>query len=147
MKRRIILLVTFLSAILITIIVFLIIHNSKSPKKYSNIISLKNIESIEYRTNTEEGPYTNPTDYITLTSDEVNKFITNLKKDDYKYKPFGKNGEYKGIYDDRFVIHYSDGSTTYFGKYHVNKLDKNGNRTYFKVLIAYECIIADNLFK
>ena len=156
MKKKLIvsLIITLVLLVICLTILFvgLNIINKNKPHKYSDIISTKNISYVEYNTNNDfsylHDFIYNREDYITLTDIEKEKFINSINSDSLKFKYFnGGLDQYKGLFYNTFIIHYSDESITYFDKNHVEKLDKSGKSIYFKILDAYECSIWENLFK
>ena len=136
-----------LLALVITIIAVVRYNKYNVPHSYNNVISTKNISHIEYRLY-EEGPLEyDKEDYRTLTDEEESTFISSINDDNLKYKYWGSPSRYKGMRYNTFIIHYENGSTTYFDRCSVRKFDSNNKETYYKILLAYECKIGLNLFK
>ena len=146
MKKRIII-IAIIVAIVLAVVIFFLVRFYRKVHKYSEIIPTSNISYIEYKYEREAEPKYIETHYRTLTEEEKQLFIDSLNNDSYgfRYSKF-KDGEYKGLYYDTFIIHYNNGYTIYFDEVHVRKTDDNGNKIFFKILDPVDCKIDEGMF-
>lgn len=120
--------------------------NKDKVYNYSDIISTSNIKSIEFKVKNEEDIRYDKNEYITLTSDEKDCFVANLKNNNLQYtKKSNAESKYENN-KDTFIITYGNGSKTYFDSYHVLKKDEGGKETYNIKMTPYNCVIGQNIF-
>ena len=152
MFRKNILRVTNSISILFVFCAILFITGCNDKKvevhNYNEIISTSNIKNIEFRSKKEDD-FRYDLDYVTLSDDEKELFINSISSGELKYTPYKKGIHTSQYYEnqkDTFIIHYEDGSKTYFDNEHVKKLDNSDSVKFDEKLIAYDCAIGQNIF-